>query len=204
MVKPDCRITRKYKKGELRPAAENKIKEFIGKSQKFLQMICSHSGECLAFGKRTSEINAFFKGFNHFDYVVSCKGIGAVSVNGFIKAIEYKRDLYTSHAVLKSSRKPSADNLVYEYLVGDKFINRILQRFPCFIQTYGFYYYPNNSLWKKFYEEKDISPVELRKLQIQSMINYKKACSHSKYACILVQNLPNAISIGDLHEDAFN
>lgn len=197
-----CRVTRKYKKGELRPAAEKKIQEFIGKSQKFLEVICSNSGECLAFGRRTAEITAFFKGFTDFSYAVSCKGIGAPSVNGFIKGIEFKKNNYTSHAVLKSSRKPGADNLVYEYVVGEKFINRVSQRFPCFVQTYGFYYYPYVKIWNEFINNKDITDLNILKdLRLQNKLDYFKACTFSKFACILVQNLPQAISIGDVHQD---
>ena len=80
----------------------------------FLQAICSDSGVCIAFGKERKKILDFFNGFSKFDYLKSVKAIGGVSENGFIKELEYEREGYKAHAILKSSRKKSADNLMYE------------------------------------------------------------------------------------------
>jgi hypothetical protein len=193
MKKPNCNVTRRIKKKDIESNARKTIGRMIKKSGKFLQMICSDSGVCLAFGRKSDEITAFFKGFTDFTYAVSpINKIGMPSANGFIKEIEYLKQGYKSHAILKSSQKPEADNLVYEYLVGYKFINRCMKKVPCFVETYGLYFYDNDSSWKTV---KSIRPLEkdiLSHLEKQDTINYSKACKESKYSAILIQHIKNA------------
>lgn len=194
MKKPKCNVTRKIKKTEdVKNIARQTIGRMIQKSGKFLQTICSDSGVCLAFGRKSDEITAFFKGFTDFTYAVSpINKIGMPSVNGFIKEIEYSKQDYKSHAILKSSKNPKADNLVYEYLVGNKFINRCMKKVPCFVETYGLYFYDNDSNWKTM---KSIRPLEkdiLAHLVKQYTINYSKACKESKHSAILIQHIKNA------------
>ena len=49
---------------------------------------------------------------------------------------------FTAYAILKSNLKRTADNLLYEYMVG-LYINTLNKRFPCFLETYGYYTYNN-------------------------------------------------------------
>jgi hypothetical protein len=141
MRKPNCNVTRKVKKSELQTTARAKIGEMIKKSGMFLKMICSDSSVCTAFGKSTKEIREYFKGFTGFDYVVNpITPIGEVSENGFIKLLQYSRNNYNAYAILKSSKTSTSDNLIYEYIVGERYINRVMERFPCFVETYGAYY----------------------------------------------------------------
>jgi hypothetical protein len=193
MKKPNCNVTRRIKKTDIESNARKTIGRMIQKSGKFLQTICSDSGVCLAFGRKSEEITAFFKGFTDFTCAVSpINKIGMPSANGFIKEIEYLKQGYKSHAILKSSRKPKADNLVYEYLVGYKFINRCMKKVPCFVETYGLYFYDNDSSWKTM---KSIRPLEkdiLTHLEKQDIINYSKACQESKHSAILIQHIKNA------------
>lgn len=199
MKKPTCNVTRRLKKGEVIHYARQKIGEMIKKSDKFVKTICSDSGICTAFGRATDEVNHFFKGFNHFDYVVSdIKQIGAVSINGFVKEISYEKDGYKGHAILKSSQNPDADNLVYEYLVGVKYINRQLKKFPCFVETYGMYFYKNSANWEKMNNRAPINKSILSKLILQDSIDYSKACKKSQYAAILIQHIKDATPMQDL------
>ena len=102
----------------------------------FLKSICSDSGICIAFGKESKKIKQFFDGFNHFNYATKVKQISASGVNGNVYEIEYEREGYIAHTVIKQSKVKHADNLVYEYMVG-KFINKASINFPCFIETYN-------------------------------------------------------------------
>lgn len=166
---------------------------------KFLQAVCSDSGVCIAFGKERKKIFDFFDGFTQFGYLKSIKAIGAVSANGFVKELEYEREGYKAHAILKSSRQKNADNLMYEYLIGATINNVLLKFFPCFIETYGHYRYRNESDWKQFQAAKP-GNEDLNSMLIpykKGSINFPESCKYSKTVCVLVQHIKGAASIGD-------
>lgn len=198
MKKPSCNVTRKVKKKDIHTNATKTIGRFIKQSKKHLQFICSDSGVCIAFGRNSDEITRFFKGFTDFTYAVSpIKQIGKMSANGFVKEIAYKKEGYKADAILKSSKTEYSDNLVYEYLVGIKYINRIMKRFPCFLETYGLYYYANPAEWKRMSSSAPVRASHLTKLQIQNTIDYSKACNESNYASILIQHIKEAKPLSD-------
>jgi len=107
---------------------KTRAREIIGRFMKktkhrrkamFLRAVCLDSGVCLAFGTYANEIKKHFGGFVHFEYAKApIKRIGVPSQNGFINEIQYEHRGYKSYAILKSSMKKTADNLMYEYLVG--------------------------------------------------------------------------------------
>jgi hypothetical protein len=198
MQKPNCNVTRRIKKGEQQEKARAKIGKMIEKSGKFLQMICSDSNVCIAFGKRKKEIRDYFNGFTGFENVSGdVKRLGAVSANGFVRLITYEKYRYKAHAILKSSQKTSADNLVYEYLVGDRFINRIMDRFPCFVETYGKYFYKNNESW--FSAQDQVTPkYSLKNLKLEETIDWSRSCQLSKWAAILIEQIADAVSLSDM------
>jgi len=174
---------------------------------KYLNAICSDSGVCIAFDKEVNKIKKHFGGFVKFDNVSSLRKIGAVSANGFVKELEYENAGYRAHAVLKSSTKPSGDNLYYEYLVGE-FINLATKHLPNFVETYGVYKYnsgPEYEEMKKLTAGKD----ELSGLSIirtpsdqklgTSQAQYQKkhdflktACQHSLHMSVLIQHIKDA------------
>ena len=165
----------------------------------FLQAICSDSGVCIAFGKERKKILDFFNGFSKFDYLKSVKAIGGVSENGFIKELEYEREGYKAHAILKSSRKKSADNLMYEYFVGYVINRTMLNLVPCFIETYGHYRYRDESDWTQF-QAVTPSNNDLNTILLpfpRGTIVYDDACKYSKTLCVLTQHIKGAESIGD-------
>ena len=128
----------------------------------FLKSICSDSGVCMAFGRQTKRIKKHFNKFVDFEYAISpIKTIGEISTNGFIKEITYERDGYKANAILKSSSKRDADNLLFEYLVG-QYINKICLVFPCFIETYGWYQYKDNIDWLHTRDNIEVSVEELK------------------------------------------
>lgn len=199
MNKPKCNVTRRIKKSEQKAYATNKIGEMIKRSGKFLQTICSDSGDCISFGSKVDEITNFFNGFTNFTYALSpINRLGKPSANGFVKEIAYEKQGYKAHAILKSSQNPTADNLVYEYLVGIKFVNRIVKQFPCFVQTYGLYFYNSEESWKIMKGSGPIHKSNLKNLNKQESIDYGKACTESKYASILIQHVKDAKPLSDL------
>jgi hypothetical protein len=214
MNKPACNVTlRKNAKNSAvvqnpvnnanADKARGRISRFIKSSKLFLNKICPTSGACITFGNNVELLTDYFKGFTGFEYVVSpIKRIGKPSANGFIRELEYNRNGYKAHAVLKSSQKPSADNLVYEYIVGTKLINRVLKIYPCFLQTYGLYYYNTLDDWNLFKKTKVLDKDNLQRLTLQRNIDYEKACTESKFASILIQHVHNATSINDMLDDA--
>ena len=201
MTKPTCNVTRRIKKGDAKENANKIITKFIKRSKKHLQFICSDSGVCIAFGKSTDEINRFFKGFTDFSYALSpIKQIGSVSANGFVKEISYKKDEYKADAILKSAQQSSSDNLVYEYVVGVKYVNRILKRFPCFLETYGLYFYQDETHWRLMSNSGPVHVSVLKRMELQNTIDYSRACEHSKHAAILIQHIKAAIPFSDFLE----
>ena len=202
MRKPNCNVTRKVKKSELQTTARAKIGEMIKKSGMFLKMICSDSSVCTAFGKSTKEIREYFKGFTGFDYVVNpITPIGEVSENGFIKLLQYSRNNYNAYAILKSSKTSTSDNLIYEYIVGERYINRVMERFPCFVETYGAYYYKSSEKWKTFHDSKILTKPHLNSLESQKSIEWDKACKSSKYAAILIEQIKDASSLSSCYKN---
>jgi len=188
----------------------NIIKKFFKKNKdkirlNFLNFVCNDASLCLTFGKESKIISEFFNGFTSFDYVVTpSRRIGSVSVNGFIYLIDYQRDNYNVSTILKSSQNPTADNLVYEYEVG-QYINKMSQLYSCFVETYGLFKYNNRADYNTLLTQPNINDTSIFKKALR-LINdynddYTDICKNSKYYCILTQNIRNSISLNQLFED---
>lgn len=188
----------------VRKNATQKIQRFIKKSSRLLQIVCEDSGQCLSFGNKIHEIINYFNGFTDFKDAEEIISIGDVSSNGFVRQIKHSKNKYTAYSVLKSAADIDTDNLVYEYVVGIKFVNRVIQKFPCFVYTYGLFFYKSyrDYLTMRDGVNKISDPKSLSKALLpQREINYKKACTESRYAAILIQHLNNAPSFGDALRD---
>jgi hypothetical protein len=198
MRKPSCVVTRRVKKKDLEGHARKRIGDFLRRTNKVIGLVCTKSGECLSFGKKIDEITGLFKGFTGFQFIVNpVKTLGKPSANGFVKEIKYVRNGYTAHAVLKSALTSESDNLVYEYLVGVKYINRIIKRFPCFLQTYGLYYHTVESDYDELQNAKTNDKKYLNSLNLQSNIDFTKACREPENAAILIQHISSAKPLAD-------
>ena len=171
----------------------------------FLRAVCLDSGVCLAFGTYANEIKKHFGGFANFEYATApIKRIGSPSANGFINEIQYDHRGYKAYAVLKSSVKPNSDNLMYEYMVG-QYINKLNKRFPCFVETYGYYIYDNTmkvntkGVWTFLQDSKITANMDTIKkgLILQKTTDYAKACKQSKFLAILIQHLKGILPIKD-------
>lgn len=212
MRKRDCSVMQKTNK--------NQKKQLIGKFMKntsvkrkalFLKSKCPDSGLCMILGIDYKKIRDYFEWFVNFEYVQSpIKSIGAESANGFINEIKYERNGYVSYAALKSSKKTTADNLAYEYMVGF-FLNNYVDKYPCFLATYGLYYYKDDDSWKHVKDTKMIQSTVLNDSLENSNAYYNPngnsgiqivpMCKRSKYAAILTQHVSNAKSVSDMLDD---
>ena len=226
--KPNCSIKRrKFSKNEASKKITKYLKDKITKKRRvaknpeeiirkfmlktgnkrrlnYLKIVCSDSGVCIAFGTNSRKIISFFDGFTNFDNVKSIRQIGVPSNNGFVKEIHYEKGGYNAYTVLKSSSRSQGDNLVYEYIVG-QFINNECKFFPCFVETYGIYYYNDEASWSHCKDTNVITPNVLRNsLYIQdNPYDYAKMCQQSKYAAILIQHLKNAATLNSKRDDLF-
>jgi hypothetical protein len=162
-----------------------------------LYSVCPNPDVCIAFGKETKKINLFFNGFTDFKYMDgNAIRIGVPSVNGFVKLIQYSREGYSASAILKSNQRPKAgDNLYYEYLVG-QFINQLIPRFPCFLETYGMFLYKDDESWKLSRDNKITSKEECQHiLNVKDDIDISTTCTSRHLLSILVQSVPSAITL---------
>jgi hypothetical protein len=208
IIKKFIKSKKQSKKQDSIESKREKSKNIIGRfmkntSQKrrleFLKAICSDSGVCMAFGTNRKKILDFFDNFTDFRHIVSpIRAIGKASANGFVKEIKYEKNGYVSFAVLKSSANRGADNLVYEYIVG-QFINKLAHIYPCFLQTYGLYYYKSEAQWKYSRDTANITADTIQaSIEPEHQIyNYGKMCEKSKHAALLIEHVKNAKSLGD-------
>ena len=163
----------------------------------FLSAICSDSNVCLAFGRYADEIKKHFGGFTSFKHVIApIKRIGEHSENGFVNQLEYEHRGYTSYAILKSAKTPEADNLLYEYVVG-QYVNRLNKLYPCFLETYGFYMYTTEAAWLQMQNTPLLEDVRVLKkhLREQKTIDYNDACRESSRLAILIQYFKGIVSL---------
>lgn len=198
------RTTSKQK--SIERSATRKIQTFMKKYQpkiraRFLNTICSDSGICINFGKEIEVIKKHFNGFVHFDYVSKIKRIGEISYNGFVNELTYERSGYTSHAILKSSARPDADNLYYEYLVGMNYVNKLNIVYPCFLETYGCYLYKNDMGWKNMSNSKMLkNKTDLKNslVEFPDKNPFSASCKDSQYISILIQHINGAKTLESL------
>ena len=201
--------------------AAKKIQNFMNKNKikiksRFLQSICSDSGVCLAFGKKSKDIKDFFSNFVDFKYATSSlKRIGNPSANGFVNEVSYEREKYRAHSIIKSSTKKNADNLFYEYLCGLT-INNWSTQFPCFLETYGLFSYKNNTTWNKTKNnrttsissfQKYVNLLSSNKLDVDSstfddLLN--KSCVNSNHISLMIQHIKNAETLQDFFDKQRN
>jgi len=186
--------------------ATKKIQKFMKKYESkrralFLNSICSDAGVCIAFGKENDKIKKHFNGFVDFEYLTAVKKIGKPSNNGFVKEFTYEHEGYKSNAIFKSSMNPDADNLFFEYLVG-QYINKLNNMYPCFLETYGLFQYKNETSWMLSattdprYANR-WNPQSTLILQSENITNksFENSCSSSQYLSILIQHIKNAKTI---------
>lgn len=164
----------------------------------FLKTVCHDTGVCIAFGQETQKIKDFFGDFNKFKNVTGIKKIGKESENGFVLEIQYSKNDYNAHSILKNSLEKDSDNLAYEFFVG-QYINKIINRFPCFLETYGLFINNKNKTSLQTNLQQDLTLLSKSSNEI-----YKLSCTDSDKLSLLIQHISNAKTIGDkLHYPEF-
>lgn len=145
-------------------------------------LLLGDSGEMTTFGLPVSFLADFFQ-YTNFNYVAD------ILPNHDGVQLLYLKDGLTSYATLRNSSPPN----VYEYIVGSKFINPLLPRFPCFLYTYGFYYSKSVSPPKFFSKKRDLqSSLVLHGIDEQ-------AC-HEPISYLLQQDLDQSKTLSSRHE----
>ena len=176
---------------------------------KQLSALCSDSGACMMFGKYTELLKSYFEDMNFKYLILPITRIGKPSVNGFINQFIFERNKYKLYCVLKSSRMREADNLLYEYWVGKQYINYLIPRFPCFLETFNIYEYKlnlhelmlngNGAIVKKFDYDTYLHKINVdNKKSIQSYKNMEEvinlSCTDPTKLCILIQHMDSPLS----------
>ena len=204
--KPSFQSPSKYSSNAETQRASSRIRQSLRKyslnkkTKAYLKKkkICTDSGACMTFGtKDLDKIRGYFDGFTKFNFAVSKKRIGEESNSGFIIEVKYERDGFISYAILKSAMSSNSDNLAYEYYIGVHFVNDLCKRFPCFLETYGLYYYDSKISWLN--AQNKIYKFDLKtNLNFQPTINFKKACKNSQYISILIEHINKPFTLEKL------
>jgi hypothetical protein len=199
-----------------RVEVKKRISSFLEKPdvvriRKSLGTICPNSGQCVLFGLETQKMRRYF---NDYDFSLvdknGVKTIGGKSANGFVLEIPFVKDNYKAYAVLKNTIDKDNDNLFYEALVG-LYVNKKNYIFPCFIETYGLYQWPETD--PKFYEraikfsegnQEKKELVALDKL-VKKKLSYKSffhdptfinsTCDNARFGCVLIQHIHSSGTI---------
>lgn len=163
------------------------------KNAAYLRRICKDSVQCLMVGEKQDILN-LFEHFN-FKFVKHAKKIIS-SNNGFIVELQYQRFGYDSYAILKSNAKNNGDNLLYEYFVG-KYLNTLSPYVPTFLETYGVFTYADKAAYTKVKALllRKETPMELPDLLVPLEETMQQACIQEKYACVLIQDLKNSVTL---------
>lgn len=167
-----------------------------------LRVACRDPVRCIALGKYQPMINQLFRGFQDWtdariDDIVR---VGGESVNGFALKIPFTKQGYTVQTILKNALTAQSDNLVYEYLVGKKFINDQSIRFPCFLETYSLHKYKHSGFAyaMKTYSDDYLprfEPIPLSDmLDPAAEVDWADACLNSERYSILIQYFNNVQS----------
>ena len=187
----ECVPTHPEKPG-LVEKAMSRIQMFMNRTkhkrrEMYLKTICSEAGVCIAFGIEALKIKEYFRNFS-FDLVDRVKRIGVPSANGFVNEVRFTKRGYNAFAVLKSSASYGADNLMYEYRVG-QFLNKMSLLFPCFLETYGLFKYTSHDDWYHMYSTQEVTPYVFRNSIDPQPFDLAVGCEKSRHIAVLIQHI---------------
>lgn len=174
--------------------------------KRLFDIMCSNSGDCITFGRYVEEIDEFFENMD-LKYLISpIKKIGNESQNGFVNELVFKREEYKRYCILKSSIHKEADNLAYEYYVGKMYINNLIQKLPCFLETYKIYFYKNTNIYNNLLNNKQNLAETLQSggfLHLNDTLNdyVVQSCINPTKLSILIQHLEKPMSLDDYIRD---
>jgi len=167
-----------------------------------LHKICSDSGYCIVFGKKTELIKKLFENFNNPSFIESISTLSSGG-NGEVLEVLFERYKYKVYLILKRNLKRKLkrniideipDNLVYEYFVGKFLINKYYKKFPCFLETYGFIF---NDKIKNIKTNKNIFNIDNIDIpEIKSLLEV--GCTNEKdYFGVVIEYVKNPKTLLD-------
>jgi len=130
------------------------------------------------------------------------KQIGGNSNNGFVLEVPFVKDNYKAYTVLKSAQDSNADNLFYEALVG-LYINKKNYIFPCFLETYGLYQWPNKAQREAAFEGEveQLDQLERKNMSYNNFFDKPEfisdTCLKAQLGCVLIQHIHGARTLFD-------
>jgi hypothetical protein len=167
-----------------------------------IRYFCGDVGICLSLNSHTSLIMQMFDNFQDFKYLESSPRIISTMVlnaNGFVRLLKYQRTVekqpFYSYGIFKTSLWAYADNLMYEYEVGNKCVNHLCKYYPIFAQTYGIYL--RSSSPNVFGENIEVPnrafTKYLKKLE-GNKVSLRYICKSTDLLCLVGQYYNNFIS----------
>jgi hypothetical protein len=145
--------------------------------------------------------------FGNFDFrklIGSIVQIGKESNSGFVNLLRFKENTKEFNCILKTTKKISADNNYYEFLVGIC-INKLKEYFPNFQYTFNYYILPDITITTlkspsgKISQLKETTfPVVHSYAPITDLItseNLEKGCLQNDKSSILCEAITNSISM---------
>ena len=197
------------------PPVTERLKEDV------LKRCSSNLDICSLIGNEQKGLTLYMN-YCTFEYLSQAKRIGDTSANGFNFLMTYTRDFNTdkrphmvqSSSVLKSARDMYADNLLYEYIVGNWLNQKISSTLPFFVCTHGLFVYKSENAYKstkRLYDTRQLmntetinDVLELRHSKGQRLTDTDfQALLQLSYAtptrlCILIEAVPNPKSFEDV------
>jgi hypothetical protein len=149
------------------------------------------SDRCIALGPHYNQIiYNFFDKFSDFS-MVNTLGTKVISKgsNGFIWYLPFVKESYEVGTILKCSNSDLHDNLYYEYYVGKHFINKYINTFPCFIETYETYKLKPIT-WNRLSTLTKNIPLNSTNIEKYTG-GFEDSCTNSRYLSVLIQYFPS-------------
>jgi hypothetical protein len=137
----------------------------------------------------------YFQNLKHYtSQIERVDGVGSTNSNGFIYKLQYTKQHTYISVILKVNQNEQADNLVYEYLVG-QCINEYSRFYPCFAKTYmiGEFSTPKVANYSAFMHlsipnsfDTYIRPLDIRNTERLIL----KGCRSNEFLALFTQYIP--------------
>jgi hypothetical protein len=185
---------------------EKKIYDIDDRLATYLRKMCPDAGDCLGFGRELDKLYKLFDGYS-FKHILFPIHILASGANGFVNHLVYVKNGYVSYAILKNTKKPQSDNLMYEAFVGLNYINKQTRYFPCFLETYAALKHLDYSVYMNIGQESTVDSVSdlskqfknvSKELMIQKngrQLDVRFACEMPVLNALLIEFIPRPISL---------
>jgi hypothetical protein len=167
----------------------------------------------LEYNKNCPSIIEKYDSFSNKENINSPISFISKGSNGFVNNFNFKNnhDGNTFNIIVKTSLYKTADNLFYEFVVG-QCVNQFKKYFPNFCYTFNYCFIndPENSLKSNLQNEGGISDLsELKHKLIINPIgkpfvsedNFRFSCQNNSNVCIMIENIPNSIKFSALKQD---